>query len=155
VKKYAVYGFLCVSVILLLISIIGLGSALTPLLCAWALSYFCIPLFKLGERYGVPKTVSAFSILLLIVCMLIALLFIFIPYVISELQFFLSDFPQFVVGFIKQVTTELAAHDIHIEIDDFSLLSFIKAHLPKVSAKSLLWVGSAFQSALSNIIILF
>jgi len=151
-KQYGIYGFLCISAALLCISVLGLGSALNPLLAAWALAYFCIPLFKMGERYGVPKVVLAFSILLIIVCILIVLLFIFIPYVISELQFFLSDFPQFVVGFIKQVTTELAAHDIHVEIDDFSLLSFIQAHLPKVSAKSLVWVGSAVQSALSNII---
>lgn len=151
-KKHAVYGFFCVSLALLFLVLLGLGSALSPLLAAWILAYLCIPLFKAGERHGVPKAVSALIILFMIICIFIAVLFVLIPYLISELQFFLSDFPQFVVDFMKQVTTVLATYDVHIEIDDFSLLSFIKAHLPSVSAKSLVWVGSAFQSALSNII---
>ncbi|MBT4804035.1 MAG: AI-2E family transporter [Legionellales bacterium] len=151
-EKKAVILFLATMLIMVTLAIIGLDSALKPLIAAWALSYFCIPAFDKLESIGIKRKYSAFVILLIILFAILSILFVFVPYLVSELQFFLEDFPQFVVGFVKNITNLLASHNINIELNDFSLLTFVKSYLPNVSAKSLVWVGSAFQSALSNVV---
>ncbi|MBT4804261.1 MAG: AI-2E family transporter [Legionellales bacterium] len=151
-EKRAVMIFLATMLVMVTLAVIGLDTTLKPLIAAWALSYFCIPAFNKFECFGIKRKYSAFVILLLILFVILSILFIFIPYLVSELQFFLEDFPQLVVDFVKNITNLLASHNINIELNDFSLLTFIKSYLPKVSAKSLVWVGSAFQSALTNIV---
>ena len=144
--------FLGATFFLFLLCFIGLDAAFKPLLFAWVLSYFCMPLFDKLENIGMKREVSAFIILLLIILFLVSVLFIFIPYLVSELQYFLEDFPQLVVTVTQNLVSLAAKNGITLDVDDFSLLNFIKAHMPNVSAKSLVWVGSAFQSAVSNII---
>jgi predicted PurR-regulated permease PerM len=150
-KKHT-WIFLGVSLVIILICFIGLDAAFKPLLFAWVLSYFCLPLFDKLESFGVSREISSFVILLILLVIILSVIFIFIPNLVVELQYFLEDFPQLVVNVSKNIVTFAASNGIDINIDDFSLLSFMKSHMPNVSAKSLVWVGSAFQSAISNVI---
>ena len=144
--------FLGFGLLLLLVCFVGLDAALKPLVFAWVLSYFCLPLFDKLEIIGIKREFSAFIILLIILCVLISVFFVFIPYLITELHSFIQDFPQLVVNVTKNVVQYAASKGITIDLDDFSLLSFIKSKMPSISANSLAWVGSAFTSAISNII---
>ena len=148
----SIWLFLGAGLLVLIFCLIGLDTALKPLLFAWVLSYFCLPIFEKLEAIGIKRHYSAFVILLFILLIILSVLFIFIPNLVSELQFFLEDFPQFVVGVAKNLVSIASSKGFNFDLDDFSLLSFIKSHMPNISAKSLVWVGSAFQSALSNII---
>ena len=59
--------FLGATFFLFLLCFIGLDAAFKPLLFAWVLSYFCMPLFDKLENIGMKREISAFIILLLII----------------------------------------------------------------------------------------
>ena len=144
---YIVFAFL-----LLLVAIIGLKSALTPLTLAWVLSYLCMPLLSLLERFSINRVVATTIILIIILCAMLSIVFIFIPYLLVELQYFIKDFPQTVLDVLQILITKAEEFGFMIDFDNFSLVNFIQSNLPNISASSVLWVGGAVKSALGNII---
>lgn len=151
-SKKQILLFLLLMVTTLLLAVLSLGAALKPLVFAWALAYFCLPLFAYLEQKGVKRCYTAAIVLAIIALVMFSLLFIFVPYLVNELQLFLRDFPNTVIMVVQNVINFAGNYGVIIDLDDFSLLNFIKANMPNISSDSVLWIGGAVKNAIGNII---
>lgn len=137
---------------LFIFCVVGLGSAIKPLILAWAMAYCCEPLFEFLAKKGLPRSFSAFIILLCIIFVLFFMLFAVLPYLVTELIYFLKDFPDLVLTFIKHILAHLKNIGFDLSFDEYTLKKFIAAKLPTVSMSTFFWVGNFVQNALGHVV---
>ena len=132
--------------------VIGLGSAIKPLILAWAMAYCCEPIFEYFAQKGLPRVFSAFVILLCITFLLFFVIFALLPHLVTELIYFLKDFPDLFLTFVKYILVQLKGLGVDLSFDEYTLKKFITAKLPTVSMSTFFWVGNFVQSALGHIV---
>lgn len=138
--------------ILILLSVIGLAGSLWSLLLAWLVAYLCFPIYEVLEIKGIDRKHSAFLILLFILFIMCSILFVAMPYIITELTYFLKDMPHTIVLFFKKISPLLADYGINIPLEESDLLKFLQANLPSFSHSSFLWFGGALKVAVFSIV---
>lgn len=137
--------------LLMALGIVGLAGSLWALILAWLAAYLCFPVYELLEKKGIQRKHSAFLILLFILCIMCSVLFIAMPYVISEFTYFLKDMPEAVIALFRKVSPMLADYGINIKLEEGDLLSFLQSNIPNISRSSFLWFGGAIKVAVFSI----
>jgi predicted PurR-regulated permease PerM len=137
--------------ILILLSVIGLAGSLWSLLLAWLAAYLCFPTYELLESKGIQRKHAAFLILLLILFIMCSILFVAMPYIVTEFTYFLKDMPHTIVTLLKKISPMFADYGINIQLEEGDLLKFFQANMPSISRSSFLWFGGAIKVAVFSI----
>ena len=137
--------------VLISLSVVGLAGSLWALILAWLAAYLCFPVYELLENRGIQRKHSAFLILLFILCVMCSILFIAMPYVISEFTYFLKDMPEVIIALFRKVSPMLRDYGINLRLEEGDLLNFLQANMPNISRSSFLWFGGALKVAVFSI----
>lgn len=144
--------FLLISGVLTTTLIIGLGSALLPLLISFCLAYLSFPLIIRIEKFGIQRSYSVGGVFTIIIAFLTLILALIVPNLIKDGTLFLKEFPQTSTAAIEKV--EILANKLGYKLNfsNQGLKDFILNHSSEISG-DLLKSGSIFlKSFFSNFI---
>ncbi len=71
---------------------------------AFVISVLFEPIIKLAEKIKIPRSLSVASIYILMFSILSATIYLTLPYVISEIQYFSKYFPQYFVEYFSKIS---------------------------------------------------
>ncbi|MCB0412967.1 MAG: AI-2E family transporter [Bdellovibrionales bacterium] len=124
---------------------IGLGSALYPLIISFSLAYLIFPIVEKLESKGIPRTISLAVVLTVCAFFLILLLALLVPQIISESKTFIQELPENSLIALKKLEFFLKNYGVNIDLSRGQIESFLAQNSEKVSA-NLINKASGFLS---------
>lgn len=147
-------GTLIVISLLLIFSliIIGLGSALTPLICSFALAYLVFPLIKKLEQKGIPRAAAVSGIFAIIVLISVLVLVIVIPILVEDANGFIRELPQNTRIVIEKTETFAASFGIEIDMSLDRIKAYISEHINEISSDLIKNITKTIKGTFTNIL---
>ena len=134
-RKWAIIG------IALLIAFIALlwrlSATLTPIFLAFGLAYAFTPLVAALEKRGVPRTLTVISVLLALFGSVAVLFATVIPALASELQGFVSGFPDFLSTALDRVADFAARFGVQLPVNRDQLVDRLRSAIGDTSVEAL------------------
>lgn len=131
---------LVAAVILMILTLIGLGDTLIPLLFSFVMAYLCFPFVKRLEGRGVPRNLSVIGIIALFFLSILALALLVLPGVIVEASNFIGDLPENVDKAAVKIKTVIAEQGYKLDVsEEISIREFVQAHRDS-------WIESASKA---------
>lgn len=135
---------------LLYLVIVGLGSALVPLLIAFGLAYLLFPLIKKIEKFGIKRHYTVSGVFLLLTLIGSLLFLTIVPELYSDAKNFLQELPDNTIKVIDKLEIIAGDYGYRSDISKESLKAFIIGHTSDVSGSFLKGVGSTISGVFTS-----
>jgi predicted PurR-regulated permease PerM len=134
----AQYAWIVGAVLVIAALVRWLGPVLTPFLIGAILAYFGSPAVTWGQRHRIPRTVGTLLAIGVILLLLLALLFVLIPLVQSEVTQLSRRLPELATQLYAQVAPWLRdTFGVEFQIDLASVKQLISEHLSSAQTVTL------------------
>lgn len=130
--------------------IVGLGSALTPLLLAFGFAYLLFPVIKKVEDWGIKRHYSVPGVFLGWTLIVILLLIAVVPGLVHDFQSLLQELPQSATTVIDRIESLASQYGYHLSINRQSINQFVLDHTSEISTTLLKGLTSAFDGLFTN-----
>jgi predicted PurR-regulated permease PerM len=135
---------------LLTMVVVGLGSALTPLLVAFGFAYLLFPVIKKVEDWGIKRHYSVPAVFLGWTLLVILTMIAVVPGLIRDFQDLLQELPQSATTVIERIESFASDYGFSLTINKTSLNQFILDHTSEISTTLLKGLSSAFDGLFTN-----
>ncbi|MGE0171310.1 MAG: AI-2E family transporter [Oligoflexales bacterium] len=142
-------------ILLLIIAVIGLGDALTPLLISFGFTYLLFPTVKWLEKRNIKRQYAALGVFALLTTIFLATLIVVIPSIVRDLREMMQALPDTILNLAHKLETWLASVGIDVSLDKESLTDMIKEGVSDVDMQAVKPLGSGVRTALSSIVAFF
>jgi predicted PurR-regulated permease PerM len=130
--------------------IIGLGTALVPLLISFGLAYLLFPVIKKIEKLGVKRHFTVSGVFLVMSLFVFLILLIFIPGLFSDAKSFLKELPENSTKMIDKVEGIAADYGYRLDFSKEGLKTFVMEHTSDISGDMLKGLTSALKGVFTN-----
>lgn len=131
---------LAAAIILTILTLIGLGDTLLPLLFSFVVAYLCFPFVKRLEDRGIPRNLSVIGIIAVFFFTIVALILLVLPSVIVEASNFFSELPENVDKAIAKIKQVVAEQGYKLEVSEqISIREYVQSHRDS-------WIDSASKA---------
>jgi predicted PurR-regulated permease PerM len=139
-------------IVLLVVAIIGLGDALTPLLISFGFTYLLFPTVKWLERRNIKRQYAALGVFAVVFTILLTVLVIVIPGIVRDLREMVQALPDTVLNLAHRLEVWLADLGVNVSLDKESLTEMMKDSVDDVNMQAVKPIGTGVRHALANIV---
>ncbi len=132
------------------IIVVGLGTALTPLVVAFCLAYLLFPLIRKIELLGVKRHFTVVGVFVFISLFSVLLAVSIVPDLITDSLNFVREMPQTAASFIDRIEDFASDYGYEVQINKETVKTFVIEHTSEISSTLLKGVTGAFKGLFSN-----
>jgi predicted PurR-regulated permease PerM len=132
------------------IVLVGLGSALVPLLIAFGLAYLLFPLIKKIEAFGIKRHYTVASVFFAISILIFTLLLVFVPGMFSDAKGFIHELPENSGKFVEKIETLASEYGYRLDFSKEGMKAFILEHTSDISGDLLKGISSTIKGLFTN-----
>ncbi len=148
-SKAIVVVFLIVAILTLVV--VGLGSALMPLIVSFGLAYLLFPLVRRMEARGIKRGFAVSSVFVLVVLLLVAAALAVLPGLVTDAREFLAQLPENSHKAIDKAEQVAAKLGVKLDIREQGLKELARTHASALSADVVAKATKALGGAFSNL----
>lgn len=138
-------------ILLIGIAVVGLGSALIPLVISFGLAYLVFPLIKQLEERGLPRAYAVSGIFALTLSLIILILILVLPGLFEDGRAFLKELPQTATVALDKVDHLAEDMGFDIDVSQEGVKEFINLHISEISTDLVKTVTKSIRGTFSNI----
>lgn len=141
---------ICAILFVILILIVGLGSALFPLLTAFLFAYLFFPIVQYFEKKGINRLYSVSILFLCSSLIFVGLVLFYVPHFISEFISFVNDLPKTAQNALTTLEKFAQSYGFEVDISKIKIKDFISSQLNNLSGQFAKDLTSSLQNIFSG-----
>lgn len=130
--------------------IIGLGSALVPLLISFGLAYLLFPIIKKIEHLGVKRHFTVAGVFLFLSLFVFLILLLFVPGLFSDAKVFLQELPENTAKVLDKIEGLASDYGYHLDFSKEGIKAFVIDHTSDISGDLLKGLSTTIKGIFTN-----
>ncbi len=131
--------------------LVGLGDAFIPLVGSWVLAYLLFPLIEKFERWGLRRSFTMITLLVLVFIVITIGFMLLIPKLVNDTYNFVKLLPSLLWQGSVKLESLATAYGIDLTLDTDTLTQFVETYASRISMKSLSLVSFLLNEVFSNL----
>lgn len=128
-RTFSNVAILALSLLIVVVALLMLGSSAKILLSAFALAYLTHPLAVTLERWGVTREISITSVFIIAIATVVLSLMALIPFLASEIQSLILSLPGLIQNLSERIKALSVEYHIPVPFEPGQVLIYLQDHL--------------------------